>query len=363
MADLLEYKCPSCGGTVAFDSTSQRIQCPFCSASFETEAFSLNETDSGTQIPSGGKFDIHPGEEWRPGEQDGMYVYICRSCGGEIIGDANMAASSCPYCASNIVVKDQFSGDLRPDYIIPFRLDKKTAVEALSKHVSSRRFVPRIFKNKNHIEEIKGIYVPFWLFDAEAKAGFTYHASAASFYQDSSYDYTKTKHYKVVREGIVEFSGIPADGSTKMPDDLMESIEPYDYNEIYNFQPAYLAGYLADRYDITAEQNVGRANERIKKSTSDLFAGTVSSYDTVSVKSSSVRLLNGKAKYALLPVWMLKTKWNNETYTFAMNGQTGKFVGDLPLDPKEVRRYFALSSLLYTAGAFALQWLMVRFLI
>ena len=363
MADLLEYKCPSCGGTVAFDSSSQRMQCPFCSADFETETFSMNEADPKAQADPNGKFDIHPGEEWRPGEQDGMYVYSCRSCGGGIIGDANMAASSCPYCAGNVVVEGQFSGGLRPDYVIPFRLDKKAAIESLAVHVSSRRFVPRIFKDKNHIEEIKGIYVPFWLFDAEANAVFTYNASESSHYSDRNYYYTSTKYYRAVREGIVRFSGIPADGSAKMQDDLMESIEPYDYTDIHDFHPAYLAGYLADRYDVTAEQSISRVNDRIKRSTSDLFAGTASSYDSLTVSHSSIDLLKGKAKYALLPVWLLKTKWNNETYTFAMNGQTGKFIGDLPMDKKEVRRYFALSSLLYTAAIFALQWLMVRFLV
>jgi len=357
MADLLDYKCPNCGGAVAFDSTSQQMKCPYCEASFDVKVFNQNDPKPGEANVSTGKFDIRPGEAWRAGEQDGVFIYSCRSCGGDVLGDANMAATSCPYCSNNVVVQGQFSGDLRPDYVIPFMLNKQGAKNALIKHISSKKFVPKIFKDRNHIDEIKGIYVPFWLFDADTQASIHYRAKTISHSSDSNYNYTTTRHYDVVREGTIKFAGIPVDGSSKIPDDLMESIEPYAYDKIVDFQTAYLAGYLADRYDIGAEQSVGRANERMAKSTGSLFAGTASGYSNLAVTSSNIQLLNGKVKYALLPVWFLKTKWKNETYTFAMNGQTGKLSGNLPIDKGALWRHFALWALLGTAGVFALQWI------
>ncbi|MBQ9921524.1 MAG: hypothetical protein IJO52_05010, partial [Clostridia bacterium] len=244
----------------------------------------------------------------------------------------SMAATSCPYCSNPVVVMRQFSGMLKPDYVIPFKLDKKAAKEALKKHYEGKKLLPKVFKDQNHIEEIKGIYVPFWLFDADADAHIRYKATRIRTWSDSNYYYTETSHYSVVRGGKIGFERVPVDGSEKMQDDLMESIEPYDFSEAVDFQTAYLAGYLADKYDVTAEQSIQRANSRIKRSTEDAFRSTVSGYSSVITESSDVHLKNATSKYALYPVWLLNTEWNGQKYTFAMNGQTGKMVGDLPID-------------------------------
>ena len=138
----------------------------------------------------------------------------------------------------------------------------------------------------------------------------------------------------------------------------MESIEPYDFTGAVDFQTAYLAGFLADKYDVDSEQSIERANERIKKSTENAFASTVQGYSTVIPESTSIRLQNGKAKYALYPVWLLNTTWNGQRYTFAMNGQTGKFVGDLPLDKGAYTKWlFGLTSLI-GAAVFAVSYLL-----
>ena len=175
---------------------------------------------------------------------------------------------------------------------------------------------------------------------------------------DSNYHYVETSYYSAVRAGKIAFELVPVDGSEKMDDDLMESIEPFDFKDAVDFRTAYLAGYLADRYDVSAEQSIERANSRIKKSTEAAFAGTVTGYSAVKLQSGSVRLNNGKAKYALYPVWILNTTWNGEKYTFAMNGQTGKFVGDLPVDMKAASMWFALITAIVTAVLYGLSFLL-----
>ena len=93
-----------------------------------------------------------------------------------------------------------------------------------------------------------------------------------------------------------------------------------------------MAGYMADRYDVSAEDDAERVNARVKNSTEKTFAESVAGYSTVEVADSNISLKNGTARYALLPVWILNTSWKGNNYIFAMNGQTGKFVGDLPCD-------------------------------
>ena len=218
--------------------------------------------------------------------------------------------------------------------------------------------MPKIFKDQNHIDEIKGIYVPFWLFDTEADAQVRYRATKVRTWSDSDYDYTETSHFLVRRGGSIAFEHVPVDGSSKMADDLMESIEPYNFADAEDFQTAYLAGYFADKYDVTAEQSVERANERVKGSTEEAFASTVQGYATVTTESSNIELHGGKAKYALYPVWLLNTTWNGNKYTFAMNGQTGKFVGDLPVDKAAARKWTLGLTAVCSVAAYAVIWLL-----
>ena len=184
--------------------------------------------------------------------------------------------------------------------------------EALKKHVSSKRLVPKPFRDENRIEEIRGVYVPFWIFDADASASASYKATKVRFWSDSRYNYTETRHFKVLRSGDISFRAIPVDGSSKMPNEVMESIEPFDLSEAVDFKTAYLAGYLADMYDVEAEVCSARINERVKKSSEDALRSTVMGYNSVIAESTSVKLVDPKTRYALLPVWMLNTEMNGK---------------------------------------------------
>ena len=357
MSDLQEYKCPACGGAVSFDSGTQQMKCPYCDTSFEIEALKGYNDEISDDQPSKMEWDTSANAEWQDGELENISVYSCNSCGGEIVGDNSMAATKCPYCDNPVVMKGQFAGDLRPNYIIPFKLDKKMAKEALKKHLTGKKLLPKVFSDQNHIDEIKGIYVPFWLFDTDVEANIRYKAAKTRTWSDSQYNYSEKSFYNIIREGTISFDHVPVDGSTKMEGDLMESIEPYNFNEVVDFQTAYLAGYLADKYDVDADQSIDRANERVKNSTESAFASTVKGYNEVTAEHSNIQLLNGKVQYALLPVWILNTTWNGNKYTFAMNGQTGKFVGNLPVDMSAYWRWFMLITVITSVVVFCAQLL------
>jgi len=301
MADLQEYKCPCCGGAVAFDSTVQKMKCPYCDTEFEMDTLAAYDAQLKNEPTDSMKWKSES-DSWQEGESDGLYTYVCRSCGGEIVGDETTAATSCPYCDNPVVMMGQLSGSLKPDIVIPFKLDKKAAKAALKKHYCGKKLLPKVFKDENHIDEVKGVYVPFWLFDADADANVRYKAANIRHFSDDRYDYTETTCYSVTRSGSLGFCEVPVDGSSKMDDKLMESIEPFKMADAVDFQTAYLAGYLADKYDVDSDASIERANERIKKSTEKAFADTVQGYTTVTPESTSIRLEKGKVRYALLPV-------------------------------------------------------------
>ena len=353
MAVLQEYKCPCCDGAIEFDSSIQKMKCPYCDTEFEMETLAAYDEAL--------RNDTEDELQWQSGEgemlSDGIRAYVCNSCGGEVIGDDQTAATTCPYCGNPVVMMEQFSGSLKPDLVIPFKLDKKAAVAALKKHYEGKRLLPKVFKDENHLEEIQGVYVPVWLFDAGAQADVRYKATKVHSWSDSRYHYTKTSHFALRRSGSMEFACIPVDGSSKMDDTMMESLEPFDPREAVDFQTAYLAGYLADKYDVDPQNCIPRANERVKRSVEEAFAATTHGYISVVPEHSSVRLSHGKSRYALYPVWLMNTKWNGQTYTFAMNGQTGKFAGDLPMDKGLYTKWLLGIAGAVSAAAFVLSYL------
>ena len=283
-----------------------------------------------------------------------MKAYNCPSCGAELICDASTAATSCPYCGNPTVVPGQFSGALKPDFVIPFKLSKEDAVAALKNHYKGKPLLPKAFTNGNHIEEIQGVYVPFWMFDGQAEGSVDYEGLIIHVYESGDYEITETEHYDVHRGGSISFEKVPVDASSKMPDDHMDSIEPYDYAGLKPFSTAYLPGFLADKYDVTVEESHDRADGRCSASLEGALRRTTTQYDSCVPLRQDIRLRRGKVHYALLPVWMLHTKWNGKDFLFAMNGQTGKLVGDLPTDMGKFWGIFAAIAAPVTAIAAAI---------
>ena len=346
---VTNYQCPACTGPLHFDSATGKLTCDYCGTSYEVseiEALFAEKEQKATEAKkdadrkSAQQKQQAQAEGWDTSDlggdwgQDaaGMKSYSCPSCGAELICDETTAATSCPYCGNPTVVPGQFSGALKPEFVLPFKMTKDDAVRALRAHYRGKPFLPRSFTAGNHIEEIQGVYVPFWLFDGGAEGEVDYKAANSRTYRDDDYEVTETDHYDVHRGGSIAFEKIPVDASSKMPDDHMDSIEPFDYTQMQPFSTAYLPGYLADKYDVTVDDSRARADRRSRETLENALRETVTGYGTCVTDHTDIRLHRGKVHYALLPVWMLSTKWNGESFLFAMNGQTGKLVGDLPTD-------------------------------
>lgn len=354
---VTNYQCPACTGPLHYSAKSGKLACDYCGSSFDVaeiealyarkeaeaaaakqaadakaEAAQAAKAEAAEAAAASGGWDTSDlSRDWGA-EVDGLRVYSCPSCGAELICDQSTAATACPYCGNPAIVPGQFSGALRPDYILPFRLSKDDAVQALRAHYKGKPFLPRSFTSANHIEQIQGVYVPFWLFDGGAEGAASYRASNTNVFETGDYEITETRHYHVVRAGSLAFEKIPVDASSKMPDDHMDSIEPFDYAQLRPFSTAYLPGYLADKYDVTIDDSRDRADMRCRETLAQALRDTVTGYGACVTEREDIALRRGKVHYALLPVWMLSTKWRGQDFLFAMNGQTGKLVGDLPTD-------------------------------
>ena len=355
---VTNYQCPACTGPLHFVGSSGRLECDYCGASFdvaeiealyaqkEQKAAEAAQRETAGQAPSAGAAD---GSDWDASglsedwgaDAAGMKAYSCPSCGAELLCDVTTAATSCPYCGNPSVIPGQFTGILKPDFVLPFKLNKEDAIKALKRHYRKKPLLPSTFSKANHLEEIKGVYVPFWMYDGVASGSARFHATQVHTYTSGDYEITETSHYDVSRAGSIGFEKIPVDASSKMPDDYMDSIEPYDYAELKPFSTAYLPGFLADKYDVSVEDSRERADKRCAGSLLSALERTVSGYTTCNETSRDIHLKRGKVHYALLPVWILNTRWDGKDFLFAMNGQTGKLVGNLPVSTKRVIGLFA----------------------
>lgn len=371
--DITNYKCPRCTGPVHYNGATNRLVCDFCDGSFTVEEMEAlygkldqpiaepaqqpekePEVLTEEMLDGSGTWDVaFAGAEWGKESQQ-LQVMTCSSCGAELIREATNVAAICPYCGNSQVAAAELSGSKKPDLIIPFKLDKDAAIAALKKHYQGKRLLPREFTAENHIQEIQGVYVPFWLFDASVEVDATYKASRDMVHQTPTETITDTDHFIVQRSGTVDFKMVPVDGAGKMPDGYMDSIEPYDYSGLRPFAMSYLPGYLADKYDIAAEDCVKRADDRCRRSALDAVQRTVDGYNTVIPMEQNVQIHPGDVKYAMLPVWLLSTKYQDKNYLFAMNGQTGKIVGNLPVDTQKLWLW-RLGA--FAAATLALGWL------
>ena len=368
--DTVNYQCPSCRGPLRFDSETGVLQCDYCGSSFtaqQVEAFyaAKQETADGkaqsqnTQATHEGTIEgaqekaaaskTNPVEdyvnraEWNTDEHEGMQSYNCSSCGAQLMVDSTTAVTSCPYCGNPTVMPGTLSDVVKPDLVIPFKVSKEEAIQKLTEYYAGKPLLPKGFADKNKLEHIQGVYVPFWLYDAQAQGSATFAATKSRTFTTGRETVREEDHYEVYRAGDVSFDRVPVDASSKMPDAHMDAIEPYDYSGLESFSTGYLPGYLAERYDLDANACWDRAESRTKQSTVDALRSTVGGYETVSATNSNINVHQEKASYALLPVWMLHTKSDGKDYLFAVNGQQGKIAGDLPVSSSRSFGYFMMA--------------------
>lgn len=254
--------------------------------------------------------------EWTEEEQGHIQTFVCPSCGGVILSEETTTATFCPYCDNPTILPERLDGGLKPDGVIPFQTTKEDAKAAFLQLCKKKPLLPKFFTQEQRLEKITGMYVPFWLYDCEGDYDGSYKATRVR------HHYTRTEYFLLHRSGGASFEGIPMDGSSKMDDTFMEYIEPFDYGQLTTFDMGYLTGYLADKYDVASDAGQERIRQRVDQSLNGYIQSTMAGFSTVIPTSRQLKVSHGKARYVLLPIWMLNTNYHGKCYTFAMNGQT-----------------------------------------
>lgn len=319
---LIHYKCPNCGADMRFDSDSGTLLCGSCGRQDEIESFPKEFVSN----------------EFQEGEAT---EYGCNNCGAVIITDADTTATTCSFCQAAVVLADRLSGTLAPSKVIPFTISKEKAMSAFKKWCRNGMLTPRGFMSANRVKSITGMYVPFWLYDLNCKGNVVAVGTKVRTYSKGDYLYTETSYYDVYRSVDLNYIKVPVDASEKMDDELMDKLEPYNYDDLKDFNTPYLAGYIAEKYNYDNEQLFPRVKSRVENYVDSFIRSTTSEYQMIEFKDKQLDMKQVQAHYTLIPVWVVFYNYNNKDYFFAMNGQTGKIVGKPPISKGKVAAWYA----------------------
>ncbi len=324
----VSYKCPNCGGGLKFDPSSQKFTCEYCMSAFTEEQakqFDMQTVET-TETPV-------PDTAGREGDA-GAVVYHCPSCGAEIVTDETTAASFCYYCHNPVVLSGRLSGEYLPDYVLPFAVDKKKAEEIFLNWIGKKHFVPRAFFSREQIEKFSGVYFPYLMYSCQVDGSVTAEAEKLRQWTAGNTRYTEHKSFQVERQGSLDVRHVTRNALKKANHELVEGVLPFEMEMLTPFRMEYLSGFQAEKRDMESQSFESEVREEVCSYTVQSLTASMNDYSSVKVREQNTRIRDPKWKYALLPVWALtyRDKKDGKVYYFAMNGQTGKICGRLPVD-------------------------------
>ncbi len=305
------FKCKNCGGNVVYSPERHKMFCPFCES----------EDSQEVQRSEGGE------------------ITICPDCGGEIPVQEHTSATQCPYCNNYLIFDERVEGEYLPKMLIPFQLGKETCKQALRDKFKKNVFAPTDFLSEVRLNSMQGTYVPFWFYDYDVNADYQGEGTKVRSWTSGNMNYTETSYYDVRRNVDIAFRDIPVDASIQMPDEIMDLMEPYNYQQLIDFQPQYMSGFYAEKYNMSADVVESRARQKMTHDTNNIMKAQVSGYSSVHQQRNDISVQEGEKKYGLLPVWKYNYRYKEQDYPFYVNGQTGKIVGTAPLSPPKVWAY------------------------
>lgn len=305
------FKCKNCGGNAVYDPQMEKMYCPHCEG-----------TDCEEKVVGSG-------------------IGECLNCGAPLEITDDTSAYKCPHCGSYLIFEQRVEGEYLPHLILPFKIGKEQAAEALKKEFHKRVFTPSSFLSQASIDSMEGSYVPFFMYDFDVAASYQAKGTKIRTWRSGDTEYTETSYYNVERDMDINFDRIPVDASKNMADDIMDLMEPYDYKALRNFEEKYMSGFLAEKYSESSGELEPRAKEKADKAAHLLLHDSVAGYTTLTQVHENIAIHNKEMKYALLPVWVYTFSYRGEQYKFHVNGQTGKVIGVTPVAKDKVMGYSA----------------------
>lgn len=353
--DMITYQCPNCNAALEYDAAKGKFVCKFCDGTFTDSEIREIFRNRDSRVNLDENEPAPTPEQLSQEEFTGQSaLYTCPNCGAGVICDSLTASTRCHFCHTPVILSGRLSGDFKPDLIIPFSTTKEQAEENFRKFTKGKFLLPSGFIKNAQLYSVSALYVPYWLKSGATDVYLTALGKQTRSWRSGDRRYTHTKEYHVERRADMAFVRVPCDGSRRIDDALMESIEPFDYSGIKPFNMSYLSGCAAEKYDVDKTEAAQRIDERIKNGAEEEIRRMADVYSSLESVAISLTYTEERYVYALMPVWFLNYNYKDKDYAFAMNGQTGTMFGELPVSP--------FKKFLLGAGIFLIAFIIVLFM-
>ncbi|MDL2236400.1 TFIIB-type zinc ribbon-containing protein [Christensenellaceae bacterium OttesenSCG-928-K19] len=352
---VITYKCPNCDAGLAFDPDNGKFVCDFCKSSFEEQVLQDKEKQAAQEGQTRPEESAEQKAQTEQAFGEHSQLYECPNCGAEIIADDTTAATFCVYCHNPVVLAGKIAGSFRPDYLIPFSVDRKRVTDLFNEWCKKKKFMEDDFHSQKQVDNLQGVYYPFWVIDVKANGRLAGTGRKVRTWRSGDYTYTETSVYRVQREGVLDFNDITVTALNKKQINILNGIQPFNMSRLKPFNMSFLSGFLAEKRNIEQEGARVAMEQTVVDGGNALLKGSVGGYSSVSYEDVAITPVNEDWLHVMLPAWMLTYRFRDEDYFFAVNGDTGKVAGRVPVSRKKLAGLFAgvaagLSALLIFLG-------------
>ncbi len=336
---LAKFACPACGGEANWNPAKQKLVCPFCG------------TESPARIAADGAIVEHDLAQAlrglppdRRGWQAEKRTVRCQSCNAISVLDPQLQAQNCGFCGSaQLVPYEEQKPAFRPESVLPFRIAATEARDRIRAWYGKLWLAPGALKRRALTDTVRGVYLPYWTFDAQVHAEWTAEAGHTYYETETYVENGQTRTRQVARVRWVPAAGsldpfFDDDlvcGSAGVHAALLRGIEPFPTRDLKPYDPAYVAGWVVERYQIDLVGAAGRARDQMNAKLQALCAQQVpgDTYRNLEVRADYA---GQTFKHILAPVWLLSYTFGAKSFQCAMNGVTGAIAGEYPKSPWKI---------------------------
>lgn len=330
-----EFPCQSCGGLMAYDAAAHAMKCPYCSAVVAVAA--QPGTAEYERIP------LQEGLARAPRGWDADVRNVsCNECGASVQVGAAEQTTKCPFCGSSKVLDHPADPNIiRPGGVVPFAIDRAQANQRFDRWIKGLWFRPNDLAKMAKVQEMGGVYLPFWAFSADvasnwrAEAGYYYYETETYRATENGRQVTKTRRVQHTRWQPAwgarrdRYDDLLICASKGVPADLTNKVSKFDMKQVAPYQAQFLAGWRAEAYAVGLEQGWGTATQRIEAEQRARCARDVPG-DTHRGLVVHNQISGVTFQHVLLPIWLAAYRYNGKVYQLLVNGQTGEVVGKAP---------------------------------
>lgn len=359
------YQCPNCRAPITFKPDRQMFICDYCGSQFtpaemeehfrkqeakdnaRAQAELQKEAAAKAKAASSGAAEAGPAEQ----AEAQVHEYHCQNCGANVVTDETTTSTFCYYCHSPVIITTRLQGDFRPDRLLPFEISEETAKKTFLDWAKKKKYIPSDFTSNAQLEKMTGMYLPYWFMDSDVRVDFSGTSTENRSWRQGDYEYTETSSYAHERHGYFHLHDVNIPAFSKIDQNLLNGVEPFDAEKFVPFSMPMLSGFFTEQYTLSEADAKPQIEGEVERIAGFMLEDSLGGR-TVSATQNELVPENHDLQYSLVPVWVLTYNYNGKIYVYALNGQTGRAFGEVPLVKKKLDADALIRGLI-TGGVFA----------